>query len=336
VKNRKINRAVFWVRLTLITVYLLILIGGIVRATGSGMGCPDWPKCFGLLVPPTQESEIRFNTTASYEKGMMVIENDTLWVSKIKHAGSQGFIRANWMKYPKHDYAVFNVFQTWTEYLNRLFGALTGLFVFITLLLALSLIKSHTVFFVFSLLLLLLTGFQGWLGALVVDYHLAPLRITVHMITALAMVALLVLMQARLSPVTKASASGMTPFIYGFLFLLVLQVVFGTQVRQEVDVWMKGLVNIPENWTEHLSNIFNLHRLMAALLFFLGVFIFYRSAGLVNATHERNLLILLAFEGLAGMILSGLTLPNLLQPIHLLFSALLFGTAFRLALSVKT
>jgi hypothetical protein len=75
---------------------------------------------------------------------------------------------------------------------------------------------------------------------------------------------------------------------------------------------------------------------MAALLFFLGVFIFYRSAGLVNATYERNLLILLALEGLAGMILSGLSLPNLLQPIHLLFSALLFGTAFRLALSVKT
>lgn len=38
--------------------YLLIVLGGIVRVTGSGLGCPDWPTCHGQLLPPLEYTAI--------------------------------------------------------------------------------------------------------------------------------------------------------------------------------------------------------------------------------------------------------------------------------------
>jgi heme a synthase len=81
--------------ISLVSIYLLILAGGIVRSTGSGMGCPDWPKCFGRMIPPTQASELPFNYQEIYKEKL-------------------------------HGQVEFNPTKTWIEYLNRLLGALTG------------------------------------------------------------------------------------------------------------------------------------------------------------------------------------------------------------------
>src|SRR3982750_2457508 len=124
---------------TLVVLYLVILAGSVVRATGSGMGCLDWPKCFGYYIPPTDPSQVEFHENHVYNKSMMIIVNDTLWRATNDFTSGKTFDRANWEKYPVHNYAKFFVRQTWTEYINRLFGALSAFFTFV--LFALSLFR---------------------------------------------------------------------------------------------------------------------------------------------------------------------------------------------------
>ncbi len=38
----------------LFSLWLIVLSGAAVRLTGSGLGCPDWPKCYGGVVAPPQ------------------------------------------------------------------------------------------------------------------------------------------------------------------------------------------------------------------------------------------------------------------------------------------
>src|SRR5690606_25316889 len=95
IDDKIIDRYKRCVSCTLVTLYLLVMIGGIVRATGAGMGCPDWPTCFGSWIPPTDVSQLPDN------------------YKEIYGAELKGEIE-------------FNPVKTWIEYVNRLFGVFTG------------------------------------------------------------------------------------------------------------------------------------------------------------------------------------------------------------------
>ena len=62
---------------TIITSFLLVLLvifaGSMVRMTGSGMGCPDWPKCFGYLIPPTTEKDVFWKSNFKFDDDLLTL-----------------------------------------------------------------------------------------------------------------------------------------------------------------------------------------------------------------------------------------------------------------------
>ena len=336
--------------LTVASVYLLILVGGIVRSTGSGMGCPDWPKCFGTWIPPTQASQLPANYKEIYT-AQRVAKNQklALKLQKLGFAQVAGSIFAHPAQYIETD---FNPVKTWIEYLNRLLGALIGVFVFATVILALPYWRRDRPVFWLALASFLLTGVQGYLGSLVVSTNLLPVMVTVHMGLALVIVALLLYAVDRArwgqgSPTTELSvhtplpldataspsvSRGLRVWLWAALLLTFWQIVLGTQVREQVDMVSAAADYVGrEGWVGKLGSVFSIHRTVSALVLLLNVYVGYELWQLAQPRLRRLVaatLGMLGLEILAGIVLASYALPAAVQPIHLTLATGLFGVQF--------
>lgn len=327
------------VKITLISVYLIFLAGAVVRMTGSGMGCPDWPKCFGYLIPPTSEEQITWKPNKSFEEGMIIVKDEVLYVAEKDIITSAEFNVNNWEKYTKHDYAKFNTYHTWTEYINRLASVLSG-FVFIFLVLgSLKFWKQNKKIPILAFIALFLMGFEAWLGKTVVDTNLKPTIITIHMVVGLLIIALLLIL---LFTVTEKQKT----YKYHALFskLLVISVVFsliqiamGTQVRQFIDEQVKAYGF--ENKQYSLMNPsfkFYFHRSFTIAIVLVNFGMFYLNQikdlgyGLVNW-----IVFLIFLETITGILMYYAEFPIGTQAIHLLAGAILFGLQFYLWLQSR-
>ncbi len=301
--------------LTIFAVYFVILVGGIVRASGAGMGCPDWPTCFGQLIPPTSEAELPENYHEIYAVG-----------------------------YANTD---FNVIKTWTEYLNRLTGVTIGFLIFLTLWSSRAYLKTDKAVFYLSLTVFLLVGFQGWLGAMVVKSHLFPLMITAHMLLALFIVALLIYAIAR-SQNDALQAIDISRLPSQFKTVLtvamgmtLIQVAMGTQVREAVDLIANEHQYIDrEYWRDSFPIIFYVHRSFSAMILFTNLWLAWK---IYQSVDKDNLLLRLAYvlmgliitAILAGVSLDRLGMPPVAQPIHLLMANLIFGMQFFIYICIR-
>jgi len=332
-----VRRFRFFGLLTVVSVYLLILVGGIVRSTGSGMGCPDWPKCFGTWVPPTQVSQLPAGYKEIYT-AQRVAKNQRLakTLERLGFKQVAGQIFAHPTQYIETD---FNATKTWIEYVNRLLGALIGVFIFLTVILALPYWRRDPIVFWLSFVSFVLTGFQGWLGSLVVSTNLLPELVTVHMALALLIVALLIYAVDRsqkakiiLESVEIDLPVKVVPLLWLVTLLTFLQIVLGTQVREQIDIVATAADYLNRsNWVGQLDFTFKVHRTFSLVLLALNVYAAYQLFQ-TRISHLRQLatavLGLLGLEIIAGVVLAYLALPAVVQPIHLTIATVLFGMQF--------
>ena len=325
-------------RIALVLTLLVILAGSVVRVTQSGMGCPDWPRCFGYYIPPTQESEVRFIPGQTYKSGMMVIERDTLWRANSDFTAVAEFNASDWEKYPKHDYASFVVYQTWVEYINRLLGALLGLLILALVVLSFRFRKSKPMLIAYSFILLFLTGFQAWLGKLVVDGNLIPQSISIHMLAALIILWLLLLiLYGKESVAHRSPSKPVSTLALALVGFTTLQILIGTQIREEIDeiAVVTGYSN-RSSWIDSLSSVFTLHKLFSLTIVAFSVLILLQrkqnSVTWFRKSANNIGYLMLAEIGL-GLVMNYAEVPRFAQSLHLLFSTLLFCMAGRIYLS---
>lgn len=281
-----------WSLAVFIFTFLVIIAGGVVRTTQSGMGCPDWPKCFGKWIPPTHVSEL----PPDYEK--------YLRKQDIDHT--------------------FNVYHTWIEYFNRLLGALLGLFAVIQFAMLLLKRNDAKKSFRLSAAFLALVILTGLFGALVVKYNLAHASISVHLLFALVMIqvqlALILSLNNKLHSIELTSKQ--KKWLYVFLVVLIIQLVLGTLVRMHVDDVSKTLqYQQREKWLADYPIAFLLHRSFSWLVLvatFFITYLFYKEHNLKNKVFILIAFILLNM--LAGLVLVYANMPAAAQPVHLLLA----------------
>lgn len=338
--------------LTVVSVYLLILVGGIVRSTGSGMGCPDWPKCFGTWVPPTKASQLPANYKEVYT-AQRVAKNQKLarTLQRMGFAQVAGSIFAHPTQYIETD---FNPVKTWIEYVNRLLGALIGVFVFLTVVFAWPYWRQDRTIFWLALSSFLLTGVQGYLGSLVVSTNLLPVMVTIHMALALLIVALLLYAIDRASTMRtileepidprvvkgtgKMPSASLQVWLWAAILLTFWQIVLGTQVREQIDVVSAAAGYLGrETWISQLGSIFNIHRTISAVVLLLNIYVGYELWQFAQPWLRQLVVATLGIVGmeiLAGLVLAMYALPAIVQPVHLTLATALFGVQFLTLLAV--
>lgn len=323
---------------SLILVYLVIFAGAAVRMTGSGMGCPDWPKCFGYYIPPTEEQTIKWEPNREYEKGQMIIHDQSLWRAKETFTTTATYNESHWDKYTRHDYAEFNAKHTWTEYVNRLCGALAGLACLAMAIASFSFWRDRKGLVLSSWLVVFLMGFQAWLGATVVYSVLNPIKITVHMVMALVIVAIIIgiIKSAKKETEIKKYNGTFRSLLVVSLIFTLAQVVLGTQVREFIDEQVQAGIGNEYLWLNNPTVEFYIHRSFSFIVMFLNMYLFYinRRSNL-GFDKMKWVMVLLILEIFTGIMMYYVHFPFGTQAAHLVLASILFGVQFQLILEAR-
>ncbi|HMB41619.1 MAG TPA: COX15/CtaA family protein [Balneolaceae bacterium] len=279
--------------ITVIATVVLIFVGGLVRAAGAGLGCPDWPQCFGMWIPPTTVAELP----------------------------------------AQYDASLFNSLHTWLEYINRLIGVLIGFLITLTFAASFKYRKTDRIITYFSGLAFVMVLFQGWLGGQVVRSGLSAGMITIHMIVAMALLATLFYatfrsLRSRITLSLNPSLKKHLLIVAGaLLFITLAQMIMGTQIRESVD-FAKNVLELPRGqWIDSLGGLYSVHRSFSWLLVALGGYLVYQSRSQYVSKKMNRLSILIALlivsQMFIGVGMERLGMMGVFQVLHLVGVAIL-------------
>ncbi|WP_367873047.1 heme A synthase [Luteolibacter sp. Populi] len=303
----------------LVSVIVLICVGAIVRVSGAGMGCPDWPKCWGRYIPPSKAEDIN---------------PDSLDIPKFQRAAKR-YGRDPSTVTKEHILESFNPVHAWTEYINRLSSTPVGFFTMGTFALALLRQRRRPLVVAAATLSVILVGVNAWMGKEVVSSDLKPGVLTIHM--ALAMILVLPLSYAAWRgtdhpwriPGDPAFLRRMRLTTGVLLLLIFVEGVLGTQIREmnshllqtDPGTGRAGWIGILEgSWIYLVHRSFSWVILAASIVAWLWT----RRAGPPGKVSTGALAVVIA-QMVLGLIMARLEIHPVVQVLHLGLSALLLA-----------
>ncbi len=173
---------------------IVVALGAYTRLSDAGLGCPDWPGCYGFLTVPKHEAEIA-----------QAIQS-----------------------YPD---MIFETAKAWKEMIHRYFAGTLGVLILVLFILAFVKRQYPTTPVKLPMLLLVLVIFQAALGMWTVTMNLQPLIVMGHLLGGFSILALLTLLYLRLTsqPITGGDAGAKPHFKLSLVALtvLILQIALG-------------------------------------------------------------------------------------------------------------
>ena len=236
----------------LVSVLCLMFVGAIVRVSGSGMGCPDWPTCWGCLIPPTKIEQVDFSKLPiekfQHKAERMGRDPKTITVETLR--------------------SEFNPKHVWIEFFNRMTSLPVGFFTLATFIAAFwQREKRPLVFWVaFAALITVLTN--GWVGATVVYSGLKSVVLTTHLALAMSTIGMLAYCAWRGTdtPWHVAVPDSVRPRLrlaVGLLLMVIVgEGIMGSQVREMTDELRSHAMAARDSWATSLENswIYLIHR----------------------------------------------------------------------------
>ncbi len=308
--------------IALICIIVLVAVGATVRVTGSGLGCPDWPTCWGCLIPPTSADQI---------------DVEKLDLKKFKrHAVRKGIDPDSITR--ETILESFNPVHTWIEFINRLTSLPLGLSTLLLALFSFRASKNRKAIIWLAWLSLFDVLFNAVMGAIVVYSGLKPGIITLHMALAFLLIAMLVTI-VWLSRPDKEKNEAPPKFdrrllIVSLIFFgcLVGEGLLGSQVREQTDQLAKHSDGMQRSeWVHQVAAtlIFKVHRSVSwTLLITSGLMVFWSRGTAGRFKEPKLILAMVVMMMLMGIILGHVAIYAVVQVLHVVVTAVLLAVTW--------